>query len=154
MPNMLIPSRSHERAVRRGRMSTSDPEDCPLTQSAGLIELSSRTQVELSGSDCATFLHNLCTNEIAGLAAGQGCEAMLTNVQGKVLAHIFVFRDEDSLILETVPDQSEAILQHLDRYLIREDVALRDLTGEWSESLLSGPSSEDLLSSLFCPRID
>ena len=44
----------------------------PLVSGAGLVDLPKRTQVELLGADRASFLHNLCTNEIRKLAAGQG----------------------------------------------------------------------------------
>ncbi len=92
---------------------------------AGLVDFGDRTQIEIAGDDRARFLHNLCTGEIRKLAPGAGCEALLTNVQGKILAHVLIFSGPDSLVLETVPGQAEKILAHLDRYLIREKVELR-----------------------------
>src|SRR5437660_1325413 len=102
-----------------------------LTCGAGLVDFSDRTQVELSGDDRVSFLHNFCTNDIRKLPAGAGCEAFITTVQGKILAHVVVFSGPDSLVLETVPGQAEQIVQHLDRYLIREKVTLRDRSEEW-----------------------
>ena len=87
-----------------------------------VFDLSDRTQIELTGADRAKFLHGFCTNDINRLTAGQGCEGFLTNIKGKVVGHIFVFATETSLWLDTVVGQGEAIISHLDRYLIREDV--------------------------------
>lgn len=119
-----------------------------LTEGVGLADFSDRTQIELTGKDRASFLHNLCTNEIKKLSPGSGCEAFLTNVQGKILAHVLVFCRADSLVLETVPGQAEAIMSHLDRYLIREDVQLLDRSVAWCELLVAGKKSIGLLRQL------
>lgn len=119
-----------------------------LVDGAGLVDLGRRTQIELTGADRAQFLHNLCTNEIRKLLPGTGCEAFLTTVQGKTLAHVFVFVCPDSLVLDTVSDQSETILAHLDHYLVCEQVAFEDRTTQWSEVLLAGAHSESLLRGL------
>jgi folate-binding protein YgfZ len=119
-----------------------------LAEGVGLVDFTRRTQVELKGEDRAAFLHNLSTNEIRRLAVGAGCEAFLTNLQGKVLGHVLVFCGKDSLVIETVPEQAPKIIAHLDRYLIREKVVLADRSDDWAELLVSGPASEKLLAGL------
>lgn len=116
-----------------------------LTRSAGWHELPDRTHLELRGGDRATLLHNLCTNDIRRLQPGQGCEAFVLNVQGKIVGHVYVFCGPDSLLLDAPPGQATRLLAHLDRYIIREDVQLLDRSAELSELLLSGPDSADLL---------
>ena len=119
-----------------------------LTNQCGYVQLSGRTQIEMTGADAVSFLNNLCTNDIKRLEPGTGCEAYLTTVQGKVLAHIFVFRTPNSLVIDTAPDQSETLLTHLDRYIITEDVTLADRTDQWAEILVAGPHAEQCLKSL------
>src|SRR5690242_6229145 len=85
---------------------------------AVLFELDHWTQLELTGSDRAKFLHNFCTNDIRGLTTGVGVEAFLTNVQGKVLAHVFVYVRYDTLDLFSVLGSAERITAHLSRYQI------------------------------------
>jgi len=118
-----------------------------LTRGAGLVDFSDRTQLELTGADRAAFLHNLSSNEIRKLAPGEGCEAFLLNVQGKIVGHVLVFCG-DSLVLETVPGEAEKLLAHLDRYLIREKVTLQDRSGDWAELLLAGAEAAQRLQSL------
>ncbi len=122
-----------------------DAQYATLTAGVGLVDFSNRTQIELSGSDCAKFLHNLCTNAIRELRPGSGCEAFLLNVKGHVVGHVFVFVGEQSIVLETVPGQGERLMTHIDRYIIREDVQLHDRSMEWAELLLSGMQAETLL---------
>jgi folate-binding protein YgfZ len=116
-----------------------------LVERAALVDLGRRTQIELAGADRASFLHNLCTNEIRKLAVGSGCETFLTSVQGRTLAHVFVFAGPDSLVIDTVPGQGETILAHLDHYLVSEQVVISDRTAEWSEFFLAGGDSERIL---------
>lgn len=119
-----------------------------LTGSVGLVDLSTRDQVELRGDDRYKFLHNFCTNEIKKLAPGAGCEAMVLDVKGHVLAHGFVFSGPESLVIETVPDEGAKVAKHLDRYLIREKVEIIDRSADWAELLLSGPQAPALLHEL------
>jgi folate-binding protein YgfZ len=95
-----------------------------------IFDLSNRTQLELTGNDRAKFLHGFCTNDIKGLTPGQGCEAFVCNIQGKVLGHIFVFCTESSLWIDSEPEQEDALCNHLDRYLINEDVQIHRRTAE------------------------
>lgn len=122
-------------------------EYAALSKGAGRINLSSRTRVELTGADRASFLHNLCTNDIKRLMPGSGCEAFLLNARGHVLAHVFVICRPELLVLETVPEQAAAIIGHLDRYRIRERVEFQDRS-DWGEWLLAGPDASDILERL------
>jgi tRNA-modifying protein YgfZ len=119
-----------------------------LRDGAGIVDYSARTQIELTGADRATFLHNLCTNAVRDLAPGSGCESFLLNVKGHVIGHVWIFVSPHSIVLETVPGQGERITAHLDRYLIREDVQIFDRTAEWGEVLLAGAKAEEVLEGL------
>ncbi len=89
-----------------------------------------RSRLEVSGADRTTFLHNFCTADIKKLAVGECCEAFFTNGKGHVLAHTLVFATEAKLIAYSLADDLATLVPHLDRYIIREDVTLRDATGE------------------------
>ena len=124
-----------------------------LVGHAAVVELGRRTQIEFRGGDRASFLHNLSTNEIRKLAAGSGCEAFFTSVQGKTLGHGFVFGSADSLIVETVGGQAEPLLAHFDHYLVCEQVELVDRSGQWSELFVGGPEAETLVGQLAHARL-
>ncbi len=98
----------------------------------GTFLLRDWTTLAIRGADRASFLHNMCTNDIRGLAVGDQCEAFLTDVKGKIVGHVLVFALENELILLTVPDQSPRLLAHLERYIIREDVQLATMKVAWA----------------------
>lgn len=124
------------------------PEYQSLKQSAGMVDFAERTQIELLGDDRASFLQGLCTNDIRKLSPGDGCEAFITNVQGKIIGFVLVFSGPHSLVVETVPGQGERLRQHFDKYLIRSRVEIIDRSQEWGGWLLSGPHSEAILRQL------
>lgn len=125
-----------------------------LTKDCGVIELSDWSQVDVTGSDRAAFLHNMCTNEILKLSSGQCCEAFCTDVKGKIQAHVFVFIEQDRISLLTLPGQAERIIAQLGRYIIREDVELADSTGKNSWSVVVGPQAEAALKQLADSKTD
>jgi folate-binding protein YgfZ len=120
-----------------------DPEQEYTAARTGAVtfDLTGWTQVDLTGADRAKFLHNFCTNDVRSLTTGNGCEAFITNVQGKVLAHVFVYAGSDRLRLIAAPNCAEAIIRHLSRYQINEDVAVDDRTAERGLLLVAGPQA-------------
>ncbi len=109
-----------------------------IQQAAAVIDLGCRDRIEVTGADRASFLHNLCTNEIRKLPIGSGCEAFFLNVQGKILAHTLVLCRPESLVVETVGGAAPVLLEHLERYHIREAVELQNRTADWSELFVAG----------------
>ncbi len=118
---------------------------------AVLFDVSDRAQIEVAGKDARKFLNNFCTNDIHRLGTGQGCEAFVTNVKGRILAHIFVFVTDGSVWIETNRHVEETLLAHFDRYLITEDVQLHSRTDQFGELFVTGPDSAEKLSSLNIP---
>jgi folate-binding protein YgfZ len=115
-----------------------------LTSSAGVVDLSNdRSRVELLGPDRVAFLQNFCTNDIRGLPEDRACEAFLLNAKGHVLFYVNVWAGRESLIVEAGAGRGEALVKHLDKYLIREKVTLHDRSAEWGELLVVGPRAEE-----------
>lgn len=122
-----------------------------LSQACGLIVLSDWSSLEITGSDRVAFLHNMCTNDIRRLSEGDTSEAFLTDVKGKIQAHVFVCVEAERITLLTVPGIAERIISQLDRYIIREEVSLTDATREHTWILVVGPQSQVALNEI-CER--
>jgi len=128
-----------------------DTEYLALTSVAGVVDCSDRTQLEITGDDRATLLHNLTTNAVRGLAVGNGCETFTLDVRGHVVGHFFVFCTPQSLVIDTVPGQAERLLPHFERYHVREQVEFHDRTAEWGELLVAGPKAAAAVERLLGP---
>ena len=108
---------------------------------AAIFDLDRSGLLEISGTDRRTFLHNFCTNDINQLEPGDGCEAFLVNVKGRVIGHAFVFAGDQVLTLHLPAAPAAPLVEHLERYLITEDVELADRGGERAVLYVSGPES-------------
>jgi folate-binding protein YgfZ len=115
---------------------------------AVILDRSALSKIEIRGRDRVKFLHNLCTNDIKGLAAGRGCEAFFTTVQGKIMAYVRVFAGAEAIWIDTVPGGAAALLAHFDRYLIMEKVEIADRTTDFAQLMLVGPRAKEIVSAV------
>ncbi|MFO0807327.1 MAG: glycine cleavage T C-terminal barrel domain-containing protein [Gemmataceae bacterium] len=119
--------------------------------SSALFDVSNRGKIEFVGPDAPSFLHNLCTNDVANLPLGGGCEAFFTTAKAKIVGRALIYHarssnGEDALWLDTDPGQAERLLQHLSRYQIAERFEMSDRTADFAQFHLAGPAAHDVLS--------
>ncbi len=89
------------------------------------IVLADRGVIEVSGEDATKFLHNLVTNDIAGLKAGEARFAALLTPQGKILFDFVVFALGEGRFLLDCPLSLVADLEkRLNMYRLRAKVAV------------------------------
>ncbi|MCY2965694.1 MAG: hypothetical protein NT069_19030 [Planctomycetota bacterium] len=106
------------------------------------FEMPGRTHIELRGADRAKFLHNFCTNDIKGLSTGNGCEAFITSIQGKILGHVFVYAEPDVLALASVPGAPVTVPDHRRGHISGSDLRLEQPASGWPhrrESVTTNP---------------
>lgn len=123
-----------------------------VRETSVVFSLSGQTRLRLTGADRAKFLHNFCTNEVLKLPVGRGCEAFFCNAKGRILGHGTIFAGMQEHWIETVPGQS-SLLAHLDRYIIREDVAIEEVTSNFVHFALIGPQAPALIERLLSSTV-
>jgi tRNA-modifying protein YgfZ len=116
-----------------------------LRESAAWFELPARGKIRVTGEDSARLLHAMTTNNVRDLAPGQGCYAFFLNAQGRVLADAHVLRVADEFLLDTEPETAAKVRDHLDQYIIADDVTIEDRTAELTTMAIEGPASADVL---------
>jgi folate-binding protein YgfZ len=121
---------------------------------AALFDRSGAGIVELAGPDACQFLHNLCTQDVKALAPNEGAEAFLTTAKARVVAHGAVSHvswtpGESRLWLDVEPGHSGRVVQHLNHFLISEQVEIADRTPEFAMLRLVGPAAPALLGPIF-----
>ncbi len=122
-----------------------EKEYAALRDDCGIADLSDQTLIEVTGKDRVTFLHNMCTADVKAITPGGGTELFLTDVKGKVVAYATALFEEDAIVLVSAPNQASRIIEHLDRYIIREDVELVDRSQNWGILLVAGAESQSML---------
>jgi folate-binding protein YgfZ len=109
-----------------------DREYQALRAGRGAVDLTGWSSISVTGADRQTFLHNFCTNDVKRLVPGSSCEAFFCNAKGKIVGHGVIGCRNDELAFVGAPGQAAALIAHLDRYIIREDVKLVDDTSSRS----------------------
>jgi folate-binding protein YgfZ len=112
-----------------------------------IADRSPRGIIGVKGRDRQTLLHNLLTNDIAGLRSGEGCYAAYLTPQGRLITDMRVAVLDDLVLVDVEPDVKDDLLQRFDQSIFAEDVRLEDLS-ELSVIRIAGPDSATLLVSL------
>jgi aminomethyltransferase len=122
-----------------------------LREGAAWLDLSGRGRIRATGEDRARLLHAMTTNHIQQLGSGAGCYAFFLNAQGRILADAVILASEDALLLNTEPETRASVCEHLDKYIIADDVTLEDTTDETVQIGIEGPAAEAVLQKLGAP---
>ena len=99
-----------------------------LDSSTMLSPIPAFSRLVVTGNDRAKYLHNFCTNQVRELPAGSACEAFFCDVKARLIAHGYVLAFEDCHEIWMLAGNEVALLQHLNRYIITEDVTIRSTT--------------------------
>lgn len=116
-----------------------------VRRSAGLIDRSSQGKIALTGSDRASFLHGLLTNDILALGAGTGCYAAYLTPQGRMIADLRVIEIGDRILLDVPPSVGALLAQRLDESIFSEHVQVTDVTGLLGELGIHGPEAPSVI---------
>ena len=119
-----------------------------LREKAAWLDLSGRGKIRATGEDRVRLMHAMCTNHVQQLIPGAGCYAFLLSAQGRILADMNVFAMPDYLLLDTEPETRQRVLEHLDKFIIADDVTLHDFSDAYSTIVIEGPESEQVLNAL------
>jgi len=117
-------------------------------QRAAFIERSSRGRLLVSGSDRASYLQGLLTNDTVALKAGEGCYAAYLTPQGRMISDLLVYELGDVILLSLPGDVKDTVLARLDQFIFSEDVQLGDVTATFGQVAVVGPDAARLVSSV------
>jgi aminomethyltransferase len=122
-------------------------EYAAVRKACGLVDLSQRGILELSGKDRHKFLNNLLTNQVwdkdtkTGLAAGKGVYAFFLNTKGRIVTDLNVLEVGESTWLEMDARMVGPLRGMLDKYLFAEQVKMAGRVGELQQIALHGPGA-------------
>ena len=120
-------------------------EHAVLNQAAGLMDLSCRGRLCLTGSDRKRFLNGQVTNNVHDLKAGEGCYAALVTAKGKMLSDLNIYLLENEILLDFEPGYGEAIARRLEKYIIADDVQIVDVAPHYGLLSVQGPRAGDII---------
>ncbi|HEY4952497.1 MAG TPA: aminomethyl transferase family protein, partial [Verrucomicrobiae bacterium] len=116
-----------------------------LRESAGVLDLSFRGRICLTGNDRIRFLHGQVTNDVKKLSVGEGCYAAITTAKGKMESDLNIFNLPDELLLDFEPGLTEKVSQRLEKFLVADDVQIVDAAPHYGLLRVQGPKAEEVI---------
>jgi aminomethyltransferase len=124
---------------------------------AGLAEMNTRGLIQVRGADRARWLNGMVSNEVEALKEGprgSGCYAALLTPKGRVVADLHILLRPDAFWLETLRSEVAQVLERLERYIIADDVELREISDDFEQLGLEGPEAMVLLEAAADARVE
>ncbi len=118
-----------------------------LATEAALCEPVPTSRLELKGPDRERFFGGMVTAAIEGLEPGAGHFGFVLDVRGRILASAAVLTLEDRLWLEIPKGRGRTIIEHLEKYIVTDQVEVLPL-GDMASVKVAGPRSAEALADL------
>ena len=86
-----------------------------LRRDGGFFVLGQRTRVRVTGADRLRYLNGQLSNDLRRLVPGEAMPALLLTAKGKLCADVFVWIDEESLVVEgdvSLEEQLDGPVEH------------------------------------------
>jgi folate-binding protein YgfZ len=112
---------------------------------AGLVDLSFRGMLRVTGSERLRWLNGQITNEVKALKAGDGRRAAVLTAKGHLVADLVVYGLEDSVRIDLQRDRAAAVASAFESHIIADDVQVEDVSEGSAHLMLVGPAVQRVL---------
>jgi folate-binding protein YgfZ len=120
-------------------------EQRAMTRSAAVVDRGNRGVIAVPGEDRLSWLHLLLTQHVSELPADTGTEALVLDLNGRVLHHMVVAHARETVYLDTEPGDVPELLDYLQKMVFWSKVEPRDATDELAVLSVVGPDTPDVL---------
>ena len=119
-----------------------------LRERAGILVRDDLGRIVLRGADRKPYLHGLLSNDIVGLRAGDWCYATLLTAQGRMIADMRVFDLGEIILLDLARAVAPTVCDHLNTFVITEDVIVENATDVWGQVGVYGPEADSIVAGI------
>lgn len=113
--------------------------------SIGVIDISNRGKLILSGTDHVKFLQGMLTNDIKEKAPGTGVYAAVLTPKGKMVSDMKVFKNEDSVYIDTEPGMGGEVARLLCKFRLSYKAEVLDVTEDYCVLHVCGPGCGEFI---------
>jgi folate-binding protein YgfZ len=99
---------------------------------ANCYRLGQGTIIRFQGNDRSKVINNLCTQDLRKCSEGYVAETFVTDVKGRTVGHGLACGMTDEIWFVTVPGQANRLVPHFERYIIREDAIITDVSQSYA----------------------
>src|SRR4026207_1500170 len=124
----------------------------------GLIDLSNRGRILVSGTEAVQFLNGLITNDMKTMAVDSWMPAAVPHVQGRLIASVRIVRLQDegtdknvspAFLIDTEAATHDRVLKTIERFTLAGDFRVTDVTTQTAQLSVQGKRAAEVVRKLF-----
>ena len=108
-----------------------------MMEENSIIILKDRDIISISGSDSASFLQNVITNDIDKLNELNSLYSALLTPQGKYLHDFFILKHEKNYLIDCESETAENLLSCLEKYKLNANIEFKNITSDNSVAIIT-----------------
>lgn len=116
-----------------------------VRKGVGLVDMSFRGLIRLTGGDRLRWLNGQITNDVKDLKTGQGKPAAVLNVKGHILADLVVYGLADAVWVDVQRDRAQIARDTFDRYIVADDVVAENASDRYAHLMVAGRDAQALM---------
>jgi folate-binding protein YgfZ len=105
--------------------------------------------LEFTGKDTVDLLHRLSTNDLLASTPDETVGTCFLTEKGRIIDVAYVLRQDDRVLALTSPGAAEESVRWIERFIIMEDVTVRDCSDTLQVYSVIGPASGEAIERLF-----
>jgi tRNA-modifying protein YgfZ len=109
----------------------------------GVVDVSNRPVLRISGPDRLGWLHSLSTQQLERLAPGEGAQTLILSPQGRIEHHLTLTDDGDAIWAHVEPGTAAALLEFLTSMKFMLRVEAEDVSADYAVLSVLGPATPD-----------
>ena len=107
-----------------------------MMEENSIIILKDRDIISVSGSDSASFLQNVITNDINKLNKSNSLYSALLTPQGKYLYDFFVLKHGKNYLIDCESETTENLLSCFQKYKLNANIEFKNITSDNSVAII------------------
>ena len=116
--------------------------------SAGVVDRSDRGKLRFRGEQALWFCDQLLSNQVVGLADGEGAEALLLTPHGKIRALLRLVSTGGEVVADMEPGLAAELAEFFRGRVFSTRVEIEEVTDEFGIVSVLGPAAEDVVTSV------
>lgn len=110
-----------------------------VRETAGWWDESDRARIRVTGKDRVKFLQNMTSQDVKALAPGEAAWACALTIKAKLVAAFRVATGPDFFILDVERERAAALVEHLKKFVVVNQVVFADETDATGAIAIEGP---------------
>lgn len=116
-----------------------------LKNGTALRDTSAFCTLELKGEDTLDFLNRITTNDLKNLRPGESRRTIFCSDKGRIIDSVLVVNEGTRFLIFGSAGSSDKLCRWINRYIITDDVHVKDITGKTGSFEIYGPQTRTVL---------